>query len=129
MEDVLGRGFRFLGAGPEGIVHRVPPRGIEDFREVAETKFAGRLVEAREVEQDIGFHGREEREAGDPRCFIQELRPCDFPVVALRRRLADNQLHEVHLADHVLEGADVGVGDFSSSRDVAEGVEVLQEVV
>ena len=81
------------------------------------------------MEENVGFHRSEEGETGDACCFVEEICPGDFAICAVNCSLSDDHLHQVHLSNHVLEGAHIGIGDFGSCRDVAEGVEVFEEVV
>ena len=67
------------------------------------------LVYAGEVEQDIGLHRCEQREASDLGGLVQELGAGNLAIFALGARSADNELYQVHLLDQVLEGADVCV--------------------
>jgi hypothetical protein len=53
--------------------------------------------------------GSERRESCDPRGLIEKVSACNLPIRALVRSLPDNQLHQVHLPDHIVEGADAGV--------------------
>ena len=81
------------------------------------------------MEKDIGFHGREEGEPSNARCFVEEIGACDLAICAVHCSLSNNHLHQVHLPDHILESADIGIGDLAAGRDVAEGVQVLEKVV
>jgi hypothetical protein len=40
-----------------------------------------------------------------------------------------DQLNHVHLLNHVLESANVGVGDFAANGNIAEGRKVIEEIV
>lgn len=105
------------------------PRGIEDLCKVGERQPAAGLVEAGKVEDDVGLHGGEEGEAGDAGGLVEEVCAADLAVVALVGRVAHNQLDEIHLADHVVEGAHVCVRNLAAGANVAERLQVLQQVV
>jgi hypothetical protein len=81
------------------------------------------------VEQDVGLHGRDVGEAGDACGLVQEVCPCDSAVAALGGGVLDNHLEHVHFSYHVLEGAHVCVRDLCAGRDVAQRVQVAEEVV
>ena len=130
-EEVAGG---LLGCGGGGrlvvvVVHGVAPRGVEHLGEVAEAQAAGGLVEAGKVEEDVGLHRGEEGEAGDAGGLVEKLGAGDLAVGRLGGGAAQNDLDEVHLLDHVLEGADVGVGDLGALGDVAQRVQVVEQVV
>ena len=108
---------------------RALPRGINDFSEVAQGQPTGGRVEAGEVEEDVGLHRREEGEASDACCFIEEVGAGDLAIVAFLGGVADNELNEVHFTNDVLEGADIGVGDLGASGDVAQGVKVFEQMI
>jgi hypothetical protein len=105
------------------------PGGIEDLGKVHQAEPARGLIQTGKVEQDIGLHGGEEREAGDLGRLVEELGLGDLAVGALLAGLADDELNQVHLLHHVLEGADVGIRDSAAEGDVAESSQVLQQVV
>lgn len=127
MQDGVGLGLVLLHR--LALVLGVPPRRVEHLGEVLEAQPARGLIEARKVEEDVGLHGREQREARHLGRLVQELGARDSAVGALDAGLANDELDEVDLLDHVLERADVGVRDLAALRDVAQRAEVLDEVV
>lgn len=81
------------------------------------------------MEKDICLHGREERKSGDLGSFVQEFCFGDLAVGALLACPANDELYQVHLLDHVLEGPNVRVRDPAAERDIAEGRQVFQQMV
>lgn len=81
------------------------------------------------MEENVGFHGGEEGEASDLGSLVKEFRPCDLAVRTLGTSTAHNELNQINLLNHVLEGANVGVGNLASKRDVAKSRQVLEKVV
>ena len=77
------------------------------------------------MEEDVGFHGREEGEAGGAGGFVEEIYAGDFLVGGVGEGVADDEFDEVEVAEDVLERAHVGVGDLAAGGDVAEGWQVL----
>ena len=120
-----------LGLESAGVLVLVapPPRRIEHLGEVSQAQAARGLVETGKVEQDVGLHRGEEREPGDPGSLVQKLGPGDAAVLALGAGPADDDLDHVHLVDHVQEGAHVGIRHLAALGDVAQRVEVLEQVV
>lgn len=81
------------------------------------------------MEEDVCFHRSVEVEATQSRGLVKEICAGDLAIRALLCGIPYDQLDHVHLLDHVLESADIGVGDLAANRDVAKGGEVLEEVV
>ena len=107
----------------------MPPGGVEDLGEAGEAEAAGGVVQTGEVEEDVSLHRGEEGEAGDLGGLVEELGAGNLAVGAFFAGAADDELDQVHLLDHVLEGAHVGVRHLATLGDVAQGVQVLQQVV
>lgn len=105
------------------------PRRVQDLGEVAQAQAARGLVQAGKVEEDVGLHGREQGEARDAGGVVEELGTSDLAVAAARARPADDELHQINLLDHVLEGAHVRVRHLAALCDVAQGAEVFKDVV
>ena len=61
------------------------------------------------MEENIGLHGCVEIEPAYPGSLVQEICASDLAVAALLSCVANDQLNHVHLLDHVLEGAHIGV--------------------
>ena len=127
-EEALALGLGLEGTGVLTLV-APPPRRIEHLGEVSQAQAAGGLVETGKVEQDVGLHGGKEREPGDLGSLVQKLSPGDAAVLALGAGPADDDLDHVHLVDHVQEGAHVGIRHLAALGDVAQRVEVLEQVV
>lgn len=87
------------------------------------------LVEAGKVEEDIGFHGSEEGEAGDLSGLVEKLGAGDLAIATLVAGATQDKLDKIHLVDNILESTNVGVRNLGANRDVAQGVEVLHDVV
>lgn len=81
------------------------------------------------MEENIGLHGGEQGEAGDAGGLVEEVGAGDLAVAALEGGLTDNQVDNVHLAHDVLESADSRVRDLFAGGDVAQGRQVLEQVV
>ena len=130
-ERVLRLGLGLGDGGAAGLLVLVPaaPRGVEHLGEVAQAQAAARLVQAGKVEQGVCLHGREEGEAGDAGGLVEELGARDAAVLAAGAGAAHNVLDQVHLVDHVEEGAHVGVRHLAALGNVAERVQVLEQEV
>jgi len=74
------------------------------------------------MEENIGFHGCKQGESGDARGFVEEFGASDLAVGAVRRCVSDDHFYQIHLSDHILEGADIGIGNLAGGRDVTECV-------
>ena len=135
LEDTLENmstscGSRLGRGGLDGVVYRVAPRGIQHLGEVTQAQTTRGVVEAGEVEEDVGLHWCEEGESCDLGCLVEELAPGNLAVLlALGHRAAHYQLDQIHFLNHVLESTNVGIRDLGSLGDVAQGVEVLEQVV
>jgi hypothetical protein len=105
------------------------PCRVENLGKVAEREAARGLVETGKVEEDVGFHRGEEGEARRSGGLVEELGLGDLAVGALGAGFADNELDQVHFLDHVLKGAHVGVRHLAALRDVAQRVQVVEQVV
>lgn len=81
------------------------------------------------MEQDVGLHRSEEGKARNLGGLVEKLGASDFAVGASHARPAHNELYQVHLLNHVLEGANVGIRDFAALGDVAERAQVFENVV
>ena len=81
------------------------------------------------MEKNIGLHGSKQREARDSGSLDQELGASNLAISAVRNGAAHNLLNQIHLLNHVLEGAHVCVRDLASHGDVAESVKVGEQVV
>lgn len=122
---LLGGGIRSSFGG----VERNAPRRVEDLGKVNKAQATRGLIETGKVEKNIGLHGSKQREARDSGSLNQELGASNLAIRAARNGAAHNLLNQIHLLNHVLEGAHVCVGDLASHRDVAESVKVGEQVV
>lgn len=107
----------------------IAPGRVEHLGKVGESQTTSVFIETGKVEENIRLHGGEVREAGDARGLVEEFGPGDFAIGAARRCLSDDQLDEIHLANHVLKGAHIGIGNLAASGNVAEGVKIFEQVV
>lgn len=102
---------------------------IEDLCKVVEGQPSRGGVEAGKVEQDVGFHGSVEGETGQTGSLVEEVGPVDSAVGSLGRGVANDEIEQIHFTDDVLESADIGVGDLGAGGNVAQGGEVLEQMV
>lgn len=136
LQDIVEDGFRLFdrfasGRGDSSFTQgqRGVPGRIDDLGEILERESSRGCIQTSEMEQNIGLHRCKERKAGDAGRLVQEISPRDLAIITFARRLAQNEINEIHLTDNILERAHVGVGDLAAGRDVAERREVLQQVV
>lgn len=107
----------------------VLPLGLEEAEEIAEGQLARSVLKASKVEDNVGLHGGEQRETSFPGGSVQKIGLGDGAVLAAVDGGADDTLDHVHLTDDVVEGHDVGKGNLVAGIDVAEGGQVLEDVV
>lgn len=81
------------------------------------------------MEENVGLHGSVEIEAAQSCGLVEEVCACDFAIRALLCGISDDHLDHVHLLYHVLECANVGIGNFAANGNVTESGEVLEEVI
>ena len=68
-------------------------------------------------------------ELGQSSCFVEEIRSRNFAVGRFQRRISNDQIQEIHLANDVLEGSNIGIGDLVTTGDRAQSWQVLKEIV
>lgn len=107
----------------------VLPLGLEEAEEITKGQLARGVLKASKVEDDIGLHRSEEREAGLLGGSVQEVGLGDGTVLASGDGGTDDTLDHVHLADDVVEGHDVGEGNLVAGINIAESRQVLEDVV
>lgn len=62
------------------VVHGTSPRGVENLGKVSQAQATRGLVKTGKVEEDIGLHGRKEREACNLGRLVDKLGTGDFAV-------------------------------------------------
>lgn len=107
----------------------VLPLGLEEAEEITKGQLARGVLKASKVEDDIGLHGSEEREASLLGGSVQEVGLSDGTILAGSDGGTDDTLDHVHLADDVVEGHDVGEGNLVAGINIAEGRQVLEDVI
>ncbi|KAI6754925.1 hypothetical protein HG531_004031 [Fusarium graminearum] len=104
-------------------VHHEGTEGTSNTTKGKVTQATRGLVKASKVEEDVGFHGSEEREASKFGGLVQKLGASDLSILALVDSAAQDDLNKIHATDDVLECAHVGVVENVLGQLVARGLD------
>lgn len=132
VEESLGRRHGMFGrccARLETQSECTLPGGVNDFGEVAQGQPTRRCVETSEMEQNVGFHWREQGEPRYPSCLVEKVCPRDGAIFALLRCISNNQIDQIHLSDDILECADVRIGNLAARRYIAKSMKIVEKVI
>jgi len=105
------------------------PLGLEETSKVTKRQLARGVLQSSKMEHNVSLHGSEQGEAGLLSGSVHEIRLGNSTILASGKRLANNTLNHVHLANDVVKGHDVGKGDLVSRIDVAERRQVVENVI